>query len=127
MDRDITGNVLVGNTFPLTLIRRKVEIEPMTLEDLKAKLDGAKIFSFWGHENTVAAASMILGYDLKPKYSRPALTLDSSGHPKLYGTSFTECWLLNPNYKSPDYRPSVGEEVELASIAGWQVLMIRWI
>jgi len=115
--------VLVGNTFPSTLIRVPVVVIPRTVENLKVALEGddVEVHSFWGHQNTLAAASSIAGVDLTPKSERPALTLNECGFPMLDGEEFSEVWVLNPNYVD-GYRPAIGVEVQLYRITGWTVL-----
>ena len=68
--------VLVGNTFPFALLRRDADVRTLSLDDLRSALAGADIVSFWGHENTRAAAEAVLGgVSLRPATDRPALTL----------------------------------------------------
>ena len=114
---------LIGNSFPLSLIRRPVKIAPCSIAELQKKLAEAKIVSFWGHSNTLAAANDLLGYDLTPKSDRPAVHLSAAFLPELEGTEFKECWILSPNYSS-DFRPAIGEEVPPEKIASWQCLKI---
>lgn len=121
---------LIGSTFPLSLIRHPVRIEPRPLDELKQRLRQDDWASFWGHENTVAAADSILGLGdlnktVRPQTERPALTLNENQQPILNGTSYTECWILSPDY-APGFRPQVGEEVTAEKIVGWQVLQIVW-
>jgi len=114
--------VLLGNTFPSTLIRVPVAVLPRTIENLKFALEGADVvYSFWGHQNTLAAASSIAGVDLTPKSERPAITLSENGFPMLDGEEFEVVWVLNPNYVD-GYRPAIGSEVQLDKITGWTVL-----
>ncbi|MBQ7651507.1 MAG: hypothetical protein IJS15_11145 [Victivallales bacterium] len=100
-------------------------IEPRSLEEYRARLSEGGWESYWGHENTLSAAAQECGHDLRPRESRPAVTLDSSGYPSLYGESFHECWVLSPEYSS-GFRPALGEEVSLEKISSWQVLRISW-
>jgi hypothetical protein len=113
--------ILIGNSFPLSLIRRKVTIAPATLN-----LEGLEeIYSFWGHENTIQVASDFLGIDLTPKVKRPEIKLNPNNLPELDGVIFTECWIVSPTYKV-GFRPAIGEEVEESVIKSWQVLKITW-
>ena len=116
---------LTGNTFPMTLVRRRVVIEPRTLEEYRAKLAGGGWESYWGHENTLEVAQAVCGQALRPREPRPAVTLDASGYPTLYGEVFRECWVLSPEY-APGFRPALGVEVSANQILGWQVLRILW-
>lgn len=119
--------VLIGNSFPLSLIRkRKVVIQEVRLEELKQKLNEAEIFSFWGHRNTLRAAEQIAKCSLEPRIERPALVLSEDYLPTLYGETFNECWILSPDYIS-GFRPAIGEEVTEDKIINWIVLKINWI
>lgn len=117
--------ILIGSTFPLTLIRRRVVIEPVALAGLRQVLSHQPPASYWGHKNTLAIASQILGVDIAPASDRPALRLNEDGKPKLDGEVFDECWVLSPEYEI-GYRPSIGEEVLSEKITGWQVLKMSW-
>ena len=67
------------------LIRgHRVEIREIPLEELRTLLADAEVASFWGHENTRAAAEAILGVSLAPRTARPALTLDAEGYPRAF-------------------------------------------
>ncbi len=116
---------LLGNSFPLSLIRRRVVVEPRPMEELIVALREGEVASFWGHANTVVAVSSVLGVDLRPRTARPALTLGDSGLPVLDGVAFEECWILSPDYE-PGFRPEIGAEVTPDKIRGWLALRIRW-
>ena len=117
--------ILIGNSFPFSLIRREVVVKPRSLDDLREALSNRPWLSFWGHANTAAAASELLGHNIRPATERPALTLDETKLPNLDGTSCRECWILSPDY-SPGYRPAPNQEVAADKILGWQVLEISW-
>lgn len=117
--------LLLGNTFPLPLIRRLVCIQPATKEMLCQKMAQRSFVSFWGHENSLKAASSFLQFDLTPATSRPILRLNSERYPVLGEQAFNECWILSPDYIH-GYRPGLGEEVTLDNITGWQVLRLTW-
>lgn len=119
--------VLVGNTFPFALLRRDANVRSLSLDALRAALAGAEIVSFWGHENTRAAAEAVLGgLSLRPAVERPALTLSPDGLPSLGGCVFRSCFVLAPDYR-PGYRPAVGEEPGSSDILGWHALRIDWL
>jgi hypothetical protein len=121
-----SSGLLVGNSFPLSLIRRRVVIEPTTVDALRAALAGKTLHSFWGHANTLAAASRHLGVDLTPTGSRRALVCDpASALPSLDQLVFSECWIVSPEYAA-GFRPALGAEVPPATITGWQVLRMQW-
>ena len=86
---------------------------------------GAEIHSFWGHENTLAAANAFFGEDLTPKSARPALALSENLLPMLDGLEFRECWVFSPNYAEVG-RPALGEEVSAVKIKSWTLLKITW-
>lgn len=117
--------VLVGNSFPLSLIRRAVRIEPCELEDLTKLLSDVKIISYWGHSNTLVAVNKLLDYDLTPHEQRPVLRLSENSLPQYAGIEFTECWVLSPDY-CEDFRPAIGEEVPPEKIKSWQCLKITF-
>lgn len=117
--------LLLGNSFPMSLIRRSVLIVPRERTALLSALQDHILFSFWGHDNTLLAASRYLGCDLTPPQRRPVICLDSSGLPCFAGRSFHECWLLSPNYVA-NFRPASGQEVPESAIMSWQVLHLSW-
>ncbi len=118
--------ILIGSTFPLSLVRRRVAIEPHEVAELRGLLAIRPIRSFWGHANTLPAAKTLLGTDLTPATERPALTLNADALPTLDGETFNECWVVSPDY-TPGFRPQIGEEVPTDKIRGWQVLRIEWM
>lgn len=117
--------LLLGNSFPMSLIRRPVYIVPRERSALLSALQNRTLFSFWGHDNTLLAASRYLGCDLTPPQRRPVISLDASALPCFWGRSFHECWLLSPNYVA-NFRPAPGQEVPESAIASWQVLHLSW-
>ena len=118
--------VLIGNSFPLSLIRRAVKIEPCPLSELTTLLVNAKIVSFWGHSNTLAAVNALLGYDLTPKEQRPVVRLSEENLPQYVDCDFTECWVLSPDYYA-NFRPAIGEDVPPEKIKSWQCLKITFV
>jgi hypothetical protein len=120
------SKVLVGSTFPLSLVRRPVLITPERVETLRTLLRQQGFASFWGHEATAGIAAALLDMDIRPATPRPALRLTAENLPALDGEVFTECWVLSPEYEA-GYRPQIGEEVAGEKIHGWQVLKIRWL
>lgn len=117
--------LLISNSFPFSLIRRKVVVEPHSVEDLLAVMQERPWVSTWGHANTVELASTMLCADLRPKVERPALRLSPDNLPLFEGRTFNECWILSPDY-TENFRPKVGEEVTLDKIKAWQVLRMEW-
>ncbi len=119
------SSFIFGSTFPLSLIRRRVQIEPRPIDRLRLRLHESQWESFWGHANTIAAANRLLGIDITPKTERPALSLSKNGLPMLNNRRCQECWILSPDYIA-GFRPAIGEEVSSDKILGWQVLRLLW-
>lgn len=117
--------ILLGNTFPLSLIRRSAVISPASLDKLRKRANAEGFLSYWGHDNTRHAARAILGFDPAPVTPRPALSLSCENLPTLDGHTFTEVWVLSPDYAS-GFRPGIGDEVTPEQIAGWQILTISF-
>ena len=119
--------ILIGNTFPFALLRRDANIRTLSIDALRSALADSGIASFWGHENTRAAAEALLGgVSLRPATERPALTLSPDGLPMLDGRVFRTCFVLAPDYR-PGYRPAIGEEPAPSDILGWHALRIDWL
>ncbi|MCX6879330.1 MAG: hypothetical protein NTW21_36830 [Verrucomicrobia bacterium] len=117
--------VLLGNTFPLTLIRRPVRIEPRPLDELRQAVAAQGCVSFWGHTNTLQAAREMLGFDPTPTTERPALTLNGDLLPSLNGMVFDEVWVLSPTYQT-GYRPKPDQATPPELILNWQVLRVAF-
>jgi hypothetical protein len=117
--------VLLGNGFPLSLVRRRVVLGSAQPGALRTALHARGWKSFWGHANTLAAAGDWPGVDVTPESERPALTVDASGLPMLGGRSYGAVWLLSPEYPEGS-RPRIGEEVLPAQISGWRVLRMEF-
>lgn len=118
--------ILISNSFPFSLVRRPMQVEPRRVQDLLAAMYQHTWVSAWGHDNTVGLASSIVCADLRPTTARPALVLDADMLPSLNGQSFEEVWLLSPDY-TPGFRPQIGQEVPAEAISGWQVLCLSFI
>ena len=122
----IKSKVLVGNSFPFSLIRcDRLVVEQRRISELKDALASAEVASFWGHENTRAVAESVLGVSLATNGVRPTVTLSSSQRPMLDGEEFSSCWLLSPDYPK-GFRPAIGSEVSPEMIEGWHVLKLSW-
>ena len=122
------GVALVGNTFPLTLVRGwRVRVEEVGREAFRAAGGGALV-SFWGHGETRAAAEAWLGLPagaLEPREARPAVRLDAAGLPTLEGRSFRECWVLSQDVAGGG-RPAPGMAAAPAAITAWHLLRLTW-
>ena len=121
----VTESMLIGKTFPLTFLRRRLTVDVVPLTELLRAVKGKRIASFWGHANTLRAASAAVGVDLTPATDRPVLTLSPEGLPMLDGEVFRECWILSPDCRR-NFRPSIGEELKPEEIRGWQCLRLIW-
>lgn len=117
--------ILLGNTYPLNLVRRPVRIEPASLDELRQLAKDQGFLSFWGHDNTRAAVTQVLGFDPAPKAHRPSLTLSAENLPTLDDTTFDQVWILSPDYV-PGFRPPLGSEVHPDKIISWQVLHLTF-
>lgn len=120
------GKLLVGNTFPLTLIRRRVVIEPVAVTELRRSAAGKKVISFWGHADTLAAAMAAAGIDLTPAAERPVLSLSPDGLVVCDGLTFDRCWIVSPDSRQI-VRPAIGQVADAAAIVNWQCLKITWL
>jgi hypothetical protein len=118
--------ILIGNGFPMNLIRQNVKISLMDICDLRKRLKTSDPISFWGHENTLQNASDFIGIDLTPAIERPVVTLNEAGYPIYNSCEFRKCFILSADYVA-NFRPAIGEEVTLENIKGWRVLKIEWI
>lgn len=131
VDWDAGTEVLIGNTFPVTLVRGwRVALEEVPAGALREVLGraGARVHSFWGHEETRRAAEGWLGLAegaLAPRVARPAVRLDAAGRPTLDGVSFGTCWVLSPDVAGGG-RPAPGTAAQPAAIVGWHLLRLRW-
>jgi len=117
--------VLLGNSFPLSLIRRAVHIERRALEELREAVGERGCLSYWGHSNTLAAAREFLGFDPTPSEGRPVLALNGDLLPAMNGVAFDEVWVLSPDY-AEGFRPKIDREVTPEQILGWQVLRLQF-
>lgn len=117
--------MLIGNTFPLTLMRRRLTVDVVSLGKFRRAAAGRRIVSFWGHANTLRAASAAVGFDLSPAEERPVLTLSPKALPSLGGEEFRECWILSPDCRR-NFRPAIGDELKPDEICSWQCLHLVW-
>lgn len=121
-----SDKILIGNTFPIAMIRRKVSIYPISIEGLRGiVLNTGKICSYWGHVNTIQAAQEILGIKFPTEDFRKPLKLSSEGYPMWGDEEFKKCYALSPNYRN-GFRPSINMEVSLAEIVSWNALVLEW-
>lgn len=120
-----SNSILIGNTFPWPLIRRRIQAGPILLEEFQKRICmGKEIRSFWGHPDTVKEASAFCGVDLTPEAERPVLTLSPRGFPCLGDDEFRECYIISPEYEY-FFRPGAPAEKE-PEIIGWVILQINW-
>lgn len=113
--------ILIGNTYPPALVRRRVVVTPISVDEARDHLANG-FESFWGHTNTAGLGTEILGVDVLPETERPAVTLGDEGFPVLNGVTARKVLVLSPDYV-PGYRPAIGEEVPADKITGWQCLL----
>ncbi len=118
-------DILIGNSFPLPLINRTVEITVLDLERFKDEIVDSCIHSYWGHQNTISVAEKILGVSLKSDEFRKAIELSENDLPLFNNIEFTTCYVLSPNYNE-GFRPAIGVEVEAENILSWKLLKLKW-
>lgn len=118
--------ILIGNGFPMNLIRQEVKITPMDICEFRKLLKISEPVSFWGHENSLQNASDFIGIDLTPAEERPVVHLDEEGYPVYNGCEFRKCYILSADFVS-NFRPAIGEEVPMEKIKCWEVLCIEWL
>jgi len=117
--------ILIGNTFPLPLVRRAVRIAPYSLNDLKMELKDADVFSFWGHVDTKVIVEGMLNIKLDDKSIRKPLCLSKNNLPMLDGVEFDKCFVISPNYRN-GFRPALNKTVSVDDILSWDGLCISW-
>jgi hypothetical protein len=118
--------ILIGNSFPLSLIRRKVVVTPASLDQLREAIAASQgVCSFWGHRNTLVSAEAMIGHKLAPLVDRPVLALSPNQKPYFEQHEFSDCWVVSPNYVE-NFRPAISEEVPVEKIRDWQVLHMYW-
>lgn len=105
-------------------MRRPVQIHPVRLDELQTAATGRCVVSFWGHRNTLKQGEEFCGLALGPLTERPVIRLQENHLPQLNGQTFSECWILSPDYVD-SFRPAVNE-VAAEQIVGWQILKISW-
>jgi len=54
---------LLGNTYPPALVRRRVTITPISIDEARDILAGG-FESFWGHVNTAKTGAALLGFEV---------------------------------------------------------------
>ena len=123
MENKFSNKILLGNSFPMGLVRRPARLTPMGREDLSALLEGKEIASFWGHQNTVALVSDYLGREIPCR--RVALSLSGDLLPSVDGEAFQEVLLLTPEYRE-GFRPQIGVEPTPEDIRAWGVLRVSF-
>ena len=117
--------ILISNSFPFTLIRRRVVVEPRTVAELLTAMHERPWVSAWGHANTVHLASTIACADLRPAVVNPTLTLSEDGLPEFNGQTFAECWLLSITPVEGLTREQQ-REIQPEQIKDWQILRLSW-
>lgn len=123
METNFSKKILLGNSFPMGLVKRPARLTPLRKEDLLALLKDKEIVSYWGHQNTVSLASAYLGREIPCR--RVALGLSRDLFPSIDGETFQEVILLTPEYRS-GFRPQIGVEPTPEDIREWGVLRISF-
>ena len=120
------NNALIGNSFPWSLVRRQLVATPVSLAQFQCETAGVRIVSFWGHPDTLAAASQFCGIDLTPRVERTVLTLSSNDLPALNGEEFRCCYLVSPDYREAFRQPLAMDAQIVPEIVGWNILKLKW-
>lgn len=117
--------VLFGNIYPTSLVRRSTLMTPISISDARQLLETG-FTSYWGHSNTVQAASDLLGLDIRPTVERPTVILDEGTKlPTLSGCIYSQVIVLSPE-SCPGLRPQPGIEINVSDILGWQCLLVTF-
>ena len=121
--------ILVGNTFPMSLIRRECFIVPVSSQEFKQfiELENPEIVSFWGHKNTIRVVYQIFNIDVTPIEDRPVLRLSSNRLPYYMNKEWKQVYVISPTYKADVGRPDPKIEVTPDMIKDWQILKIAFI
>mgnify|MGYP001326922145 CR=1 FL=1 len=126
---DFTGfvsqPVLIGNSYPWSLLRGRPRLEEKNLDELKAEIALRGSVSYWGHKNTLQIASDLLETDLTPEIERPSIQLSPTLKPSIGGREFSQCWVMAPVYIE-GFRPAVGFEVTVGMIENWRIICLCW-
>lgn len=117
---------LVGNSFPWTLVRRRIDAVPVSVDQFRREAAVAGTVSFWGHPDSLADASEFCGIDLTPSCERPVLVLSPEGLPMLNGETFRRCYLISPEYGAAFRMPLIPGDVAPPPITAWRILRIDW-
>lgn len=117
--------ILITNSFPINLIRRSVTIKVLDKADFQNEINGAEIFSAWGHENSVKLAEDFLGFSLYPSTFRGQIKLSNKNFPVFNCVEFKECYIVSP-IAIGNLRHNIGEELKPEEIVSWQLLKIEW-
>ena len=117
--------ILLGNAFPLSLIRRRVVIEPATMDELRHRLHAEGFLSYWGHADTLDTAAALLGVDVTPCALRPVLRLNDEHLPLLNDQVFQEVWVLSPCY-TLGFRHEADQAAPPTQIVDWEVLKLSF-
>lgn len=119
--------IIIGNTFPLSMIKREVRIYPISIESLREIIQNSdEVYSYWGHANTIRIAEKFLNVMFQRKDFRKHLSLSLCNKPLWNDIEFKKCFVLSPNYKN-GFRPSINKEVTIDEIVSWQALVVEWI
>ena len=123
MEKKFSNKILLGNSFPMGLVKRPARLTPLGKEDLLALLKGREVVSFWGHQNTVSLVSDYLGREIPCR--RVALGLSRDLYPSVDRETFQEVLLLTPEYRD-GFRPQIGVEPTPEDIRAWGVLRVSF-
>lgn len=117
--------VLIGSSFPMSITRSRVEVEPIDLDTFKAEIDGLDVVSAWQHSNTLVAVKEYTGLDLTPPIVRPRIRMtEDTKRPCIeweewrFPLVFSKMYAVIPLYK---------EVVNgVPDVTDWNILRLSW-
>ena len=118
--------ILICNALPFSLVTRKAEISPVSIEKTVELMKRYGFESAWGHQNTLYRVNTLLHMDITPAVRRPLVCLDEDGLPLLNGISFHRIIVISPVY-ARHCRPKIGEEVRESDIKDWHLVLIQFL
>lgn len=104
-------------------MRRKIVVYPISLEKMRQIIRSGAFVSIWGHEDTIAQASSVLGADVTPLNARQAILLDDEHFPVVGNERFTQVLVLSPELPR-GLRPEADTTISAEEIIHWFPLLL---
>lgn len=111
---------LVGNTYPSSLVERKVICCPISIQSALYILSD-EFESYWGHDNTIPYVKNYIGIDVTPKIKRNSIRLNADGYPLFNNELYKIVIVISPRYQS-GYRPNENEAASIDKITEWNCI-----